>query len=315
MSFLNDAGVWARASVCGSSGGRRFGGSRYADRLPIGTLPVLEGFKHETLKEYYNAWYRPELMAVCAVGDFDVDKVEALIKEKFANLTNNPNAPKRQSFDVPDHKGLRVAIASDAEAAQTTIQLNYKHPLSIATTQEDLRKGMVAELFNSMLGTRLDELIQKGGTPFTYAFSFYSNYVRTKNGFQSFAMVNEKGILEGLRLLLIENQRVKLHGFNAGEFERAKKDMMVGMEKAYKERDKTESNRYVMGLVNAYLENEPFSDVAFRFEFYKKYLAGITLAEVNTLGKNGLPKRAIMPVVSFKPRVKTPSNCQPNLKL
>ncbi len=268
-----------------------FGGSRYADRLPIGTLPVLEGFKHETLKEYYSNWYRPELMAVCAVGDFDVDKVEALIKAKFSNLVNKPNAPKRQSYDVPDHKGLRVAIASDAEAAQTTIQLNYKHPLSIATTQEDLRKGMVGELFNSMLGTRLDELIQKGGTPFTYAFSFYGNNVRTKNGFQSFAMVNEKSILEGLRLLLIENQRVKRHGFNAGEFDRAKKDMMVGMEKAFKERDKTESNRYVMALVNSYLENEPFSDVEFRLNFYKKYLDGITLAEVNALGKKWITEK------------------------
>ena len=262
-----------------------FEGSRYANRLPIGTIQVLENFKPEVLKDFYNTWYRPELMAVCAVGDFDVDKVEAMIKEKFGRIAAKPNAAKHQTFEVPDHKGLRVAIANDNEATQTTIQLNYKHPLSISTTLGDMRKGLVAELFNNMLGTRFEELIQKGGTPFSFAYSGYSNYVRTKNGFSSFGMVKETGILDGLRILLIENERAKKHGYNAGELERAKKEMMTYMEKGYKERDKTESSRYVQGMVSSFLEDEPLVDVAFNLDFYKKYLDGITLEEVNALGK------------------------------
>jgi zinc protease len=262
-----------------------FEGSRYADRLPIGTLPVLESFKPETLKDFYNTWYRPDLMAVCAVGDFDIDKVEKLIIEKFNNVPANPNPSKHQLFDLPDHKGLRIAVASDAEATQTTIQIGYKHPLSVSKSLGDMRKGLVAELFNSMLGTRLDELVQKGGTPFTFAYSGYGNEVRTKNAFTSFGMVSEKGIMDGLNILLTENERVKRHGFNQGELERAKTEMMTYMEKAFKEKDKTESGRYVQGMVSSFLENEPMTDVAFRLEFYKKYLAGITLEEVNVLGK------------------------------
>jgi zinc protease len=262
-----------------------FEGSRYANRLPIGTIQVLEGFKHESLKDFYNTWYRPELMAVCAVGDFDVDKVEALIKEKFSRIEQKPNAAKHENFEVPDHKGLRVAIASDNEATQTTIQLNYKHPLSIGTTLGDMRKGLIGEIFNNILGTRFDELISKGGTPFSFAYSGYSNYVRTKNGFQSFGMVKETGILEGLRMLLTENERAKKHGFNQGEMDRSKKEMMTYMEKSFKERDKTESGNIVQGMVSSFLESEPMPDVAFQLEFYKKYLDGITLEEVNVLGK------------------------------
>ena len=124
-------------------------GSRYADRLPIGTLPVLETFKPETLKDFYEKWYRPDLMAVCAVGDFDMDKVEALIKEKFSAIPTKPNAPKHETFEVPDHKGLRIAMSNDAEATNTSVRIDYMHPLSSTNTLEDLRKGIVAELFNS----------------------------------------------------------------------------------------------------------------------------------------------------------------------
>lgn len=262
-----------------------FEGSRYADRLPIGTLPVLEGFKHESLKDFYEKWYRPDLMAVCAVGDFDMDKVEAIIKEKFSKIPAKPNAPKHETFQVLDHKGLRIAMANDAEATNTSVRINYMHPLSNTNTLEDIRKGMVAELFNGMFGTRFQELIQKGGTPFSYAYSAYYNMVRTKNVFESFGMVKETGIMDGLKILLTENERVKRHGFTKGELERAKKDMMAGMETAFKEKDKTESNRYITAMVSSFLEGEPLSSIDFRYDFYKKHMDGITLEEVNALGK------------------------------
>lgn len=262
-----------------------FGGSRYADRLPIGTLEVLEGFKHETLKKFYEDWYRPDLMAVCAVGDFDMDKVENIIKTKFSAIPSKPNAPKHQLFDVPDHKGLKIAMASDAEAPYTIIQLGYKHPLSTTTTLGDIRKGMISGLFNSMLGTRYSELIKKGGTPFSFASSGFGSNVRTKNEFSSLSVVTEKGIVEGLRLMLTENERVKRHGFTAGELERAKKQMMVSMEKALREKDKTESESIVQGMVSSFLENEPMMDIEFSYNFYKQYIDGIKLEEINILGK------------------------------
>jgi zinc protease len=272
-------------------------GSRYKDRLPIGTLPVLEGFKHETLKDFYNKWYRPDLMAVCAVGDFDVDKVEAIIKEKFGSIPTKSNAPEHKLFEVPDHKGLRVAIASDAEAAQTSLQVFYKHPLSSMTTLDDYRKNMVAGLYNSMLGTRFSELIQKGGTPFAFAYSTYTNMVRTKNGFLSYAMVKESGIMEGLKMLLTENERVKRYGFTSGEFERAKKQIMTRLEAGLKEKDKTESGMHVDGLVNAFLEGEVMTDIDFRYNFYKKYLESVKLEEVNALSKKWLTEKGDNAVV------------------
>ena len=52
-----------------------FKGSRYAERLPIGKTEVLEKASPEALRRFYSDWYRPDLMAVIAVGDFDPGKV------------------------------------------------------------------------------------------------------------------------------------------------------------------------------------------------------------------------------------------------
>ena len=65
--------------------------SRYAERLPIGTLENLENFKYESLERFYKDWYRPDLMAVIAVGDFDKKEIEKMIKEKFSKIAKPVN--------------------------------------------------------------------------------------------------------------------------------------------------------------------------------------------------------------------------------
>src|SRR5690606_37151941 len=66
-------------------------GSRYADRLPIGLVETLESFEPETLVRFYERWYRPDLMAVVAVGDFDPAAIESLIRERFGSI-DRPSA-------------------------------------------------------------------------------------------------------------------------------------------------------------------------------------------------------------------------------
>ena len=52
----------------------------------------LENFDYEVIRKFQRDWYRPDLMAVVAVGDFDVSKMEAKIKEKFSGIAPRPDA-------------------------------------------------------------------------------------------------------------------------------------------------------------------------------------------------------------------------------
>ena len=78
-------------------------GSRYAERSPIGQVAVIDTFKIERLESFYRDWYRPELMAVIAVGDFDPASVEATIREHFSRLPKTENGRPLPALPVPDH--------------------------------------------------------------------------------------------------------------------------------------------------------------------------------------------------------------------
>ena len=61
-------------------------GSKYATRLPIGTRENLEHFPARLAEQFYRDWYRPDLMTVVAVGDFDVPEMEASIRTRFGRI-------------------------------------------------------------------------------------------------------------------------------------------------------------------------------------------------------------------------------------
>ena len=92
-----------------------YAGSKYGHRLPIGTIEVIDNFPHQALRDYYEKWYRPDLQGIIVVGDVDVDKVEAKIKEMFSPIEMPANPAPREYNPVPDNKEPIVTIAKDKE--------------------------------------------------------------------------------------------------------------------------------------------------------------------------------------------------------
>src|SRR5260221_2407681 len=145
-------------------------GSRYADRVPIGKTQILQGFKPERLEQFYADWYRPDLMAVVAVGDFDQAEVAALITTHFGALPKAPAAaPPRPIYDVPDHPGTAYSILTDKELTTTSLEVDYLLPTRPYGTVGVYRERMVDRLFASMLSARLAETAQRPDAPFLSA--------------------------------------------------------------------------------------------------------------------------------------------------
>src|ERR1041385_2222827 len=109
-------------------------GSKYAVRDVIGNEETLLKAQPSVLKRFYDDWYRPDLMAVVAVGDFDVEQVKALIEKNFSGLTMPKNPRPRQNYAVPDNATPLEAIVSDAEATGTSFLLGYKRHRKIVET-------------------------------------------------------------------------------------------------------------------------------------------------------------------------------------
>ncbi len=260
--------------------------SRYADRLPIGTKEVLENFTPKEIRDFYKDWYRPDLMSVIAIGDIDVKILEKKIKDHFCKYNKIKNAKKRTKYTTPNHSETFVSINTDPEATRSTVQLYYKdksNNQSFKTTGH-YKENITNHLFSTMLNNRFDELRNSETPPFVYAGSFYSTlWDGSKKAYQSYAITGEKGQLKALKNIVKENERVLRYGFLESEFIRAKNSLLSTMERAYNEKDKTESKNYASEYIQNFLNDEPIPGIEWEYLTSKKLLDEITLTNCNSI--------------------------------
>jgi zinc protease len=261
-----------------------FRNSLYADRLPIGTEQTIMGATAASLRPFYRDWYRPDLMAVVAVGDFNPAEIEAKIKKHFSGLRTPANAPKRPLVPIPGNQAPLIAIASDKEATSTSVGLYFKLPRDSGNTIGDYRRGLVEELYFAMFNSRLSEITQKPNAPFIGAGAGKGGFPgRVVDPFSLGAAVADGGVERGLEALLVEAKRVDQFGFLPSELERAKTNMLRGYERANAERDKSNSDEYAEEYVRAYLGGEAIPGIEYEYATVQSLLPGITLTDVNRL--------------------------------
>jgi len=261
-----------------------FAGSRYADRLPIGKKEVLVNFKHEVIQNFYKKWYRPNLQAVVVVGDINPDEIEEKIKAHFGGISNPANAPLREAFTIPDNNEPLISIETDPEASSHTVMFLYKHPKKDASTLNDFRDNIKAELFSEMFNERLFEIGMKSDAPFIQSGSYYGDFLsRSLDAFLGYVACKENMMNESFELIFTELERLKKHGFTQGEFDRAKKNILNKYDKQSKEFDKIESARLAQKYVANFLSNDPIPSVNQQYELVKSMLPEIQMEEVSAL--------------------------------
>ena len=252
--------------------------------MPIGTKANIDTAHYNTLTSFYKDWYRPDLQAVIVVGDVDIAETEQMIKDHFSSIPAAVNPKKRIQYGIPSHTDTRSAILTDPEQPYNVVQIYYTQPQTIVKTASEYRTSIVYELFNQMMSSRLDEIAQKPEAPFLFGSSSYGGFMGDKDAFSLIAVAKTgKDINTSVQTLLTENERVKQYGFLQTELDRAVKNVFSRMENSYNERDKTKSAELIEELVRNYLKGEAIPGIEVEFELYKKYLPGITLAEVNSL--------------------------------
>jgi len=275
-----------------------FHGSRYAERLPIGDTAIIKSAQPAPLKRFYRDWYRPNLMAVIAVGDYDPDRVEALIKERFGTLVNPPSPRPRTLATVPGHDSTLVTIVTDAEEQVSSIQLIYKHPPTPLVRLADYRTLLARRLYNQMMNARFNEITRRADAPFAFASSSYGGFVRGTDVYFLSATVKDGGVQTGLEALLREARRVDQHGFLPAELERAKASLLRSLESAYAERDKSESGEYAAEYINHFLTAEPTPGITWEYDAAKRVLPSVTLDDVNALGRQWITEQNRVVAVS-----------------
>ena len=273
--------------------------SKYAYRLPIGTMEVVDNFPYQALKDYYEKWYRPDQQGIIVVGDIDVDKVEEKIKKMFSPIEMPENAAERVYFPVPDNDEPIIAIAKDKEQQVPLIYLFHKHdvvPNEQKNSMPYLAMNYMTSMIGNMLNARLDELTQQPQPPFIQAMAEDGNFLvaKTKGAFIGFAVAKEDGILTSTEALMTEIERARQFGFTASEYARTKADYLRALESAYNEKDKMKNSQYVNEYVRHFIDNEPIPGIENEYAIMNQIVPNIPVEAINQVVKQIIGEKNIV---------------------
>lgn len=241
-------------------------GSKYGRRMPIGLMSVVDNFKPEVLRAYYHKWYRPDNQAIIVVGDVDVNRTEARIKDLFSGIKLQPNAAKVVDEPVPDNDKAIILIDKDKEQPVDLIQLFFKHdvtPDSLKNNMDYLVKQYVIKLAAKMLNARLLEKGENPECPYVHAVCADGEYIysNTKDAFSCQIVPKAGKSVDALKAMVREVMRVVKFGFTPTEYERAKSDYMAELEKTFTNKDKRDNNVFGDIYTDNYIDNEPMPSI------------------------------------------------------
>ena len=261
-------------------------GDKYADCMPIGSIDVINNFPYKDIRDYYHKWYRPDLQGIVIVGDIDVDAVEAKLKTIFADVQKAVNPAERVYYPVADNKEPIVAIGTDKEVDDPSIEVYFKQDATPDSEKNNvgyLASQYMTSMITSMLNARLSELTQSANPPFTRAYSSYGNFfvAKTKEALNLSASSKADGIEKALKVLLQEAERARRFGFTESEYARARANYLQRLESAYNEREKTKHGSYVREYVRNFLDAEPIPGIETEYAMMNQLAPNLPVQTIN----------------------------------
>ena len=264
--------------------------NRYAYRMPIGLMEVVDNFPHQVIRDYYKKWYRPDLQGIIIVGDIDVDKIEQRLKEMWADIPAPVDPAERIYYPVVDNKEPIVAIGTDKEFPANAVHFGYKTdpmPDAIKESAAGLVMEYLVDLIDLMMNERLKDIEEQPNAPFMEAGANYSEYIisQTKEAFQFQAQYKDNEWRRALEALVTEARRAQLYGFTEEEYDRAKKNIESRLDNQLKQKDDRKNGQLVRECLQNFLHHEPMPGIELKKMLIDQISPALPLEQVNAVAK------------------------------
>lgn len=260
--------------------------SKYGYRMPIGTMEVVDNFPPQVLRDYYETWYRPDQQGIIVVGDIDVDRIEAKIKEIFSPIKMPDNVKPREIFEVPDTEGTIFAVGSDAEQKYPIFSIFFKNevlPREQRNTMIYMVTDYVTTMITQMLNARYGEMMSDPNVPFAAAFADYGRFLYsvTEDALNVGGVAKGNDIVPAFKSVYRELLRAVRGGFTISEYDRARSEYLSRLEKAYNNRDKTESEAYSKEIVRHFIDGTPMTGIQHEYNMLNMLANQIPVDAIN----------------------------------
>lgn len=266
----------------------KYPGSQYAKRDVIGDTAVINNFSYQALRDYYEKWYGPDLQAIVVVGDIDVDKIEAKIKELWKDVPARANRGERPVYELGNNVEPIIAIVTDKEAQNTRIDLEYKKapiPAPFKGTIVDAMQQYAHQLLSSIMRYRFDEITNKAESPLMASLVTYGSLVKSSDAYRMIGIAKDGQAQAALNTLFLEGERLKRFGVTESELERAKAELMKWYEKTYNERNNRKNIDLTEEYIEHYLNGAIIPGIEMEYEMVKAILPQLNAAMLNEVAK------------------------------
>lgn len=260
--------------------------NRYAYRMPIGLMEVVDNFPHQALRDYYRKWYRPDLQAIIVAGDVDADYVEQQIRTFWKGIPLRKDAAERTYFTVADNTMPIVAIGTDPELTSGTLRISYKYdpvPADVRLTLQGRKEEYIKSMITAMLAGRIYDLSVQGQAPQGINMTFFDgdySLAMTKKAFSATATFGGDNWKQAMNALIFQLKRVMEHGFTAEEYARAQQQIVAWIPSI--EAGSSMSNQTLVQRCMAhFLHHQPLLSQAEEAKVYHYMLGNITLQDIN----------------------------------
>jgi len=250
-------------------------------RLPIGSTDVLKTAPRERFVKFYDAYYRPERATLIAVGDFDVDEMEAKIRSQFGTWKGRGKAG-------PELPAAKIA----SRAAETHVFSEAGIPNRVAlswVTAPDLRpdtsavrsEKLVEQLGLQILNRRLSRIASGENPPFIGAGTGRQDQAERAEITQVVAVAQPGKWQPALASIEQEQRRAVQFGFSQAELDREIAEIRARLVAAVAGAATRPTPALAQALVGNVDEDEVFTTPTDDLALFDQVVKGLTAEKVS----------------------------------
>ena len=255
-------------------------GQRMANRLPGGDLNIIRTAPRERFVSFYEAYYRPSRATIVIAGDFDIEAMEAKIRQNFESWTPAaPNGPEPDLGSVaPREPETKILVEP---GTSSSIQINWiKAPDLSPDTVDRRTRAIKRNIGLSILNRRLGEISRQDNAPFIGAGGGYQSLFDSLDLGVLSVSFNPGAWKPALEAAEREQRRLVQFGVTDQELQRAITDTRTSLQNAVAAAATRSTPALASGLVNAINNDSVFTSPQTNLEIFNQAVEGLTPAAV-----------------------------------
>ncbi len=256
----------------------------FPDHLPIGTQASIQNVLSTDLQKFYKKWYKPDLMTVVAVGDFEPNTVVEMIQELFGNIPPPETKTPQPIFDIHLPQTSKARIYVDPKLKDTSFEIcAFKIDKRAWNAEEDFQKN----LFTALMKHRLKESVLRSSNYFD-SLNIAYNFI----GLDLFAFNISASIQENvpiaIRTIARALKNIEKNGFKNWELENVRSQLKRKWSERLDNTEISHPTQVGQRLEFHLIDHGPLAPEAEILEHHLKALSKISLEEVNDWYKKTL---------------------------